>query len=43
MDKSRDNTENQEIGFFEYCFESKKILIFLEKSVHIQIFKVPMK
>ena len=29
--KSRDNTEFQEIGFFEYCFESKKFLIFLEK------------
>ena len=31
VDKSRDNTQFQETGFFEYCSESKRFLIFLEK------------
>ena len=31
VDKSRDNTSFQGIGFFEYCSKSKKFLIFLEK------------
>ena len=31
MDKSRDNSLFQEINYFEYCSESRKFLIFLEK------------
>ena len=31
VDKSRDNTQFQEPSFFEYCSESKKFLIFLQK------------
>ena len=38
MDKSRDNSLFQETSYFEYCSESKKFLIFLEKSVFVQIF-----
>ena len=34
MDKSK----FQEIGFFEYCFESKKCLIFLEKVYTLRSF-----
>ena len=31
MDESRDNSLFQETSYFEYCSESKKFLIFLEK------------
>ena len=31
MDKSKDNSSFQETSYFEYCSESKKCLIFIEK------------
>ena len=31
VDKSRDNSLLQETNYFEYCSESRKFLIFLEK------------
>ena len=31
VDKSRDNSFFQETNYFEYCSESRKFLIFLEK------------
>ena len=31
VDKSRDNSLFQETSYFEYCSESRKFLIFLEK------------